>query len=147
MLRLARTRLADARARAIAVDAAGADVDEALRYNSRLRQRGDQPLRARIVAPARRRRREVQDRERRGAQPVQTVERIEVADDRNDAVAAQLRNVLRTARQAVEPHPTAQKIGGAQRDVAATDQQDPDHRQPGVQSAANVRIRCHTRLP
>ena len=36
-------------------------------------------------------------------------------------------NVLRPARETIQPHVGAQKIGGSHGDVAATNQQYPDH--------------------
>jgi len=119
-LRVTRPRLADLSAGAIAINAAGADVDEALRYNPRFCQRGDQPCGARIIAAVAGRRRKVQHREGRQTQPAETAQLIEVARDRRDAVISQLRNVLRPARETIQPHVGAQKIGGSNSDVAAT---------------------------
>jgi hypothetical protein len=45
---------------------------------------------------------------------------IEVAGDRRDAVMSKLRNVVRPARETIQPHVGAQKIGGSHGDVAAT---------------------------
>src|SRR5215831_3997573 len=59
----------NARARAISVYAARADVDETLRYNPRLCERGDQMCGAQIVATLTGWRSEMQDREGRSAQP------------------------------------------------------------------------------
>jgi hypothetical protein len=68
------------------------------------------------------RRREVQNRKRRRAQPVETREAVEVADDGNDAVRAKLGDILDAARQPVEAHSGMEQAGRAQRDVAAADQ-------------------------
>ena len=81
-----RPRLADPYTRAIAIDAAGADIDESLRYNPRFCQCGDQPRGARIIVAIAGRRREVQHRERRQAQPAEAAQLIEIAGDRRDAV-------------------------------------------------------------
>ena len=64
----ARPRFVNPRAGAIAIHARRRDVDEALRYNSRPRQRRDQLSRARIVAAFGGRRREMQHRKRRERQ-------------------------------------------------------------------------------
>ena len=69
----------------------------------------------------------MQHRERRRAQPVERREAVEVADDGNDAVRAKLGDILDAARQAVEAHFGMEQARGAQRDVAAADQQYPDH--------------------
>ena len=52
---------------------------------------------------------------------------VEIADDGNDAVRAQLGDVLGAAREPVEAHLGREQAGGAQRDVAAADQEYPDH--------------------
>ena len=139
----ARPRLGDARAGAIAVDARRRNVDESLWYASRPRQRGDQLLRARIVAALGRRRREMQDGERRRAQAVEAREPVEVADDGNDAVRAQLRDILDAAREPVEAHLGMEQAGGAQCDVAAADQQYPDH----LLATRVLRARCTAQDP
>ena len=64
----------------------------------------------------------MQYRERRRAQPVETREAVEVADDGNDAVRAKLGDILDAARQPVEAHFGMEQAGRAQRDVAAADQ-------------------------
>ncbi len=94
-LRATRPFFADARAGAIAVHAGRRNVDEALWYAARPRQRRDQLLRPRIVATFGRRRREMQHRERRRANPLERRAPVEVADDGHDAVRAQPGNVLR----------------------------------------------------
>ena len=120
-------RLGHARTRAITVHTRRRDVDETLRYNSRPRERRDQSSCARIIAAVGRRRREVQNAERRGAQASQRCAAIEVADDGHDAVHAELRRFVAAARETVEPGAALEQRRGAQRNVTATDQQNPDH--------------------
>ena len=91
-------------------------------YASRPRQRGDQLARARIVAALGGRRREMQDRERCRAQPVEAREAVEVADDGNDAMGAELRGGVLAASESVEAHFGMKQAGRAQRHVAAADQ-------------------------
>jgi hypothetical protein len=55
---------------------------------------------------------------RRRPQALEAVIAIEISDDRHDAAAAQLRYLVAPTREPVQPHLAAQKIGGAQRDVA-----------------------------
>jgi len=69
----------------------------------------------------------MQNGERCRAQALEASQPVEVADDRDDAVRAQLRDILGAARQAVEPHLGMEQAGGAKRHVAAADQQYPDH--------------------
>lgn len=65
--------------------------------------------------------------ERRRAQPREARKKVEVANDGNDAVRAELGDVLGATRQSVEADFRMEQVGGAQRDVAAADQQYPDH--------------------
>ncbi len=69
----------------------------------------------------------MQHGERCRAQAVEAPEAVEVADDGNDAVRAQLRDILDAARQSVETYLGMEQAGGAKRHVAAADQQYPDH--------------------
>ena len=69
----------------------------------------------------------MQHRERRRAQAVQAREVVEVADDGDDAVRAQAGNVLGAAGETVESDLRMEQAGGAQRDIAAANQQYPDH--------------------
>jgi hypothetical protein len=52
---------------------------------------------------------------------------VEIADDRNDAVRAQLRDFLDAASQSVQPYLGMEQTGRAQRNVATADQQYTDH--------------------
>jgi hypothetical protein len=52
---------------------------------------------------------------------------VEVGEERHDAVSPEFRHLVGTANQAVKTCPATQKSRGAQRDVAASDQQHPDH--------------------
>jgi hypothetical protein len=63
----------------------------------------------------------MEHREGRQPQPAETAYPIEIAGNGRDAVISQLRNVLGPARETIQPHVGAQKIGGSHRDVAATD--------------------------
>ena len=69
----------------------------------------------------------MQDGERRRAQALEAPQPVEIADDGNDAVRAQLRNVFVAARESVEPYLGMEQSGGPKRNVAAADQQYPDH--------------------
>jgi len=126
-LRPSPSRLVNPHACAVAVDATGADIDEAARYNLRFCQRCDEPDRSRIIATFCRRGREVKHGKRRCTQSIEAVQRVEIADDRYDAMAAQPRDVARPARETVKLRPPTQEIRGAQRDVAAANQQNPYH--------------------
>jgi len=120
-LRATRSRLRDVRAGAIAIHARRRNIDKPPRYNPRPRQRRNQTARARIVASVGRRRSEVQHGERGEAQSVERSEPIEVAQNRHDAVAAELRDLLRATRQSEHACAAAQQFGRAQRDITATD--------------------------
>ena len=142
-LRPARTRFGDARAGAVAVDAGRRNVDEALWYTSRPRQRRDQLLRARIVAAGRRRRREMQHREGRRAQATERSRR----SSRSPTIgtmpwARSLGNVVGAAREAVETDLRTKQVGGAQRDVAAADQQYPDHARLSLSRGTRAARKC-----
>ena len=121
------SRFGNTRPRAITIDATGAYVDEMLRYNPRLCQRGNETLGARVIATVAGRRHKVQYRKGRRAHALQTVMTVKVTNDRDDAAAAQFGNILVPPRQAIQAHPAAQQFGGTQGDVAAADQQYPDH--------------------
>ena len=69
----------------------------------------------------------MQHRKRRRANPLERLPPVEVADDGHDAVRAQPGNVLRPSRESVESDFRTEQVGGAQRDVAAANQQYPDH--------------------
>src|SRR6185369_10187236 len=120
--RAARPGLGHACSRTVAVDPRRRNVDEPLWYASRPRQRRNQLARPRVVAALGGWRREMQNRKRRRAEPVETREAVEVADDGNDAVRAKLGYILDTARQPVEAHSGMEQAGRAQRDIAAADQ-------------------------
>ena len=63
---------------------------------------------------------------------------------------AQPGNVLRTPREPVEADFRTEQVGGAQRDVAAANQQYPNHTRYPRHAAAGRRAktcRCRTRLP
>src|SRR5215831_11548936 len=107
------------RAAAITVNTRRRNVDEALWYASRPRQRCDQLPRPRIVAAFGRRRCEMKNGERRRAQAREAPQPVEITDDRDDAVRAQLRDILVAARESVEPDFGMEQSGGAQRHVAA----------------------------
>ena len=55
---------------------------------------------------------------------------VEVAFERNDAVASKPAHVVAVAREADEPHAIVQQVGDAQRHVAATHEQQPLHHDP-----------------
>ena len=61
------------------------------------------------------------------AQALEAPQPVEIANDRYDAVRAQLRDILGAARESVESDLGMEQSGGAQRHVAAADQQYPDH--------------------
>src|SRR5207253_4962741 len=67
-----------------------------------------------------RRGREVKHGKRRCTQSIEAVQRVEIADDRYDAMAAQPRDVARPARETVKLRPPTQEIRGAQRDRKST---------------------------
>jgi hypothetical protein len=69
----------------------------------------------------------VQNGEGCRAQALEAPQPVEIADDRDDAVRAQLRNILVAARESVESDLGMKQSGGAQRNVTAADQQYPDH--------------------
>ncbi len=77
----------------------------------------------------------MQHREGRRAQAGERPAIVEVADDRDDAVRAQLAHVVAIAREPVETRAMPQQIRGAQRDVAAADQQNPLRHAAGVMPA------------
>ena len=108
-LRAARPRFGNARAGAIAVHARRRDVDEVPRYNPRARQRRQQMARARVVAAVGGRRREMQHRERRGAQ---AVERARDRRGRRRSARCHARAASRTSSRSrvrpIEPRAMAQ---------------------------------------
>ena len=55
---------------------------------------------------------------------------VEVAEQRHDAAASKLAHVVAVAREADETHPVPQQLGDAQRDIAATHEQQPLHHDP-----------------
>ena len=69
----------------------------------------------------------MQNGERRSAQALEAPQPVEIADDGDDAVRTQLRDILDAARESVEPYLGMEQSGGAKRHVAAADQQYPDH--------------------
>jgi hypothetical protein len=69
----------------------------------------------------------VQHGKRRGRNPPQRGEVIEIGHKGYDALRAELRHFIGAARESVDTRPAAQHRGGAQRDVTASDQQNPDH--------------------
>ena len=71
-----------------------------------------------------------------GTQALEAVVAVQIADDGHDAALAQPDDVLGPAREAVEPDSAAQERGGTQCDVAAANQQYPDHsRTPRLEPA------------
>ena len=69
----------------------------------------------------------MQHAERCRTQAIERSRAIEVADDGYDAVEAQPGGFVAAARETVEPRAPGKQRRGAQRDVAATNQQNPDH--------------------
>ena len=94
----------------------------------------------------------MQHREGRSAQAVQRGRSIQIAYDRHDAARAKLRDFVVAPSEAVQTRASAQQGGGAKRDVAAADQQNPDHsdsiftRAPIARLARNAET-CRFRLP
>jgi hypothetical protein len=126
-LRPSRARLGDVRAGAIAVDARRRDVHEALWYPAGDRQRGQQLLRARVVAPFAGRRCEVHHAERRGGQPAQRAEVVEIPDDRRNAVRTQSRHLLDATDEPAQACAAREVPRRTHRDVAAADQENAKH--------------------
>src|ERR1700694_3919190 len=69
--------------------------------------------------------------ERRGAQAIERGDAVEIADDRDDPVRAELRDLLATADESVQARATREQRGNAERDVSTANQQYPDH-EPAV---------------
>ena len=67
------------------------------------------------------------DGERRGAQSIECIEAIQIADDRHDAAGTQLGNFVVAPREAVQSRAALEQRGGAERDISAANQQNPDH--------------------
>ena len=104
-------------------------------YNPRARERGDEMTRSRIVPAFAGRRREMQHCERRRAQARKRSSIVEVAYQRNDAVSAKLPDVVRSARESHEADAMPKALCHAQRDIAASYEQDSMHRATGAGSA------------
>ena len=69
----------------------------------------------------------MQDAERRRAQTLERRAAVEVSHDGHDAVSAKLRGLVAATRETIEPGAAVEQRRSAQRDVTATDQQNPDH--------------------
>jgi len=91
-------------------------------------KRSKQPARARIVLAFGGWRREMQHRERRRPQPAERTAIVEIADERNDAMRAELAHVVTIAGKADQACAIAQAVGNAQRDIAASHDQYARHR-------------------
>jgi regulator of PEP synthase PpsR (kinase-PPPase family) len=96
----------------------------------------------------------VEHRVGRRAKPLQAVEVVEVADDRDDAVRTELPDVLDAARETLEANFAMQEARGAQRHIAAADQEYPHHVRAcsfapahGAGQHQTTTSPCHTRLP
>jgi hypothetical protein len=96
-------------------------------YNPRARERSHEMTRSRIVPAMAGWRREMQHCERRGAQARKRASIIEVAHERNDAVAAQFADVVRSTRESHEVSAMAKAFCDAQGDIAASYEQDSMH--------------------
>ena len=72
----------------------------------------------------------MQHRERARAKAFERAAIVEIADQRNDAVQAQLAHVVAIACQADEPDPMPQEVRDPQRDIAASHQQQPLRHDP-----------------
>jgi hypothetical protein len=88
----------------------------------------------------------------RSTQTSEARESVQVADDGNDPVRAQARNVVATPHEPVESHLAAEQVGGAQRDVTTADQQNPDHARitpslPATRTDARVAANRARRAP
>ena len=70
----------------------------------------------------------MQHRERRRPQTAERVAIVEIADERDDAMGAQLSHVVAPADEADQVGAIAQAIGDAQRDIAASHDQYARHR-------------------
>ena len=66
--------------------------------------------------------------ERCGAQAIERGDAVEIADDRDDPVRAELRDFLATADESVQPRASREQRGNAERDVSTANQQYPDHK-------------------
>lgn len=64
--------------------------------------------------------------ERRQREAPQRAQVVEIGDDGHDAVGAQARDFLRAAHDADDPGPATHHLRGAQPDVTAPDQENPD---------------------
>ena len=76
----------------------------------------------------------MQHGERRGSKPLQRCEAVEIAAERHDAVRAQPWYVVGTPREPVKARAPVPHVCDAKRDVAAADQQNPQH---------FTGVRCH----
>ena len=118
--RIARRRralLANQRTAAVAVDAAGADVDHA----PDLAQRRHQAARAQVLRPLLLRRREMQHPGCQAAQARQGVRAVEIGHHRHGAGGAQGGAALRLAGEGEHAEAAVQQRQQAHADVAATD--------------------------
>jgi hypothetical protein len=70
----------------------------------------------------------MQHRERRRPQPAERSAIVEIADERDDAMRAQLAHVVALARESDQVCAIAQAVGDAQRDIAASHDQYARHR-------------------
>src|SRR3989442_11523623 len=66
--------------------------------------------------------------ERCGAQAIERGDAVEIADDRDDPVRAELRDFLATADESVQARAAREKRGNAERDVSTANQKYPDHK-------------------
>src|SRR3989442_2927613 len=66
--------------------------------------------------------------ERCGAQAIERGDAVEIADDRDDPVRAELRDFLATADESVQARAAREQRGNAERDVSTANQQYPDHK-------------------
>jgi hypothetical protein len=78
----------------------------------------------------------MQHRERRRPQPAERSAIVEISDERDDAMGAQLAHVVAIARESDQVCAIAKAIGDAQRDIPATHEQHPLHHASGAD--ANV---------
>ena len=76
----------------------------------------------------------MEDRERRGAQAPERCIVVEVAGQWNDAMGPQPGGISGAADESVEPDPATQQQCYTQRDIAASDHQDSNHRRTLITS-------------
>ncbi len=139
-----RAGLVEARARAVAIDAGGAAVDQPVPARRRVTgQRLQQVRGARVARAVAWRRCQMQHPRRQRAQPAQRGGLIQIADERPDAQRAQCRHARGIRGQRDQAPALAEQPGHALADIAAAD----DQQARAPQQAGRRGRQCRAQAP